>query len=428
MDGIKDINISLKSDPMNEMLSNPPKWIVRSGSGLFLIVLFVVIGLAWLIRYPDEIQGDVLITTTKAPIELSNQSYIQLKTINVAENQKVKQGDLIAQFDILASPQDIEEVSKYLGKIERLQSDFRHLPTYEKSVQLGTLQESWTKLNYAIREWNNELQEDISEKEITSIQHEINLREQLQAITENRIKLSSDEYEIVKEELEGSQRLAEKNAISKQILSTDKKAYTQAQQNVQSQKEEKVQNLITLNTLRNQLMKLKHDSFLKRQQKKTEILIGIASLQSSFNTWKKNAVWVAPCSGRTVFNKILQVNRFYKTNEASIVIVPHGSRYNALATITTEGAGKVKSGQKVFIELSDFQKSEYGVIEGIVSKITQIEKEGKYEVQITLPTQLKTSYRKQIPYKAQFKGKVKIITKDKRLLTRFFEQLTGMLK
>jgi multidrug efflux pump subunit AcrA (membrane-fusion protein) len=428
MDEIKDINISLKSEPMNEMLSNPPRWIVRSGSGLFLIVLFVVVGLAWFIEYPDDIQGEVLITTTKAPIELVNQSYIQLKTLDIRENDEVKQGDLIAQFDILASPQDIDEISKYLGKLEKLQDDFEQLPTYKTPVKLGTLQEAWTKLNYSIRDWNSELKEDISTKEITSIQREIYLREQLQTITENRIRLSADENEMVKSELESSQRLAEKSAISKQLLSTDKRAYTQAQQNVQSQKEEKVQNLIALNTLRSQLTKLKYDSSLKRQQKRTEILIGLASLQNSLNTWEKNAVWVAPCSGRVLFNKMLQVNRFYKANEASIVIVPHGSRYNALATITTDGAGKVKSGQRVFIELLDFQKSEFGVIEGTVSNITQIEKEGKYEVQITLPNQLKTSYGKQIPYRAQFKGKVKIITKNKRLLTRFFEQLMGMWK
>ncbi len=420
--------IELKSEQMNEMLSDPPSWIVKSGSGIFLIVLIIVFILSWLIKYPDEIKGEVVVATSKAPIELSNQSYIQLKTLEVKENDQVKTGELIAQFDIQANPADIEKINNYLKHLNHLQADFDMIPQYTGSVKLGTFQESWTKLNSLIRNWNSEIQTDISDKKAKSIQREIDLREQLQTINEKRISISAEEYEIIKKELESSERLAEQNAISKQTLSVDKRTHSQALQSVQSQKEQKIQNLITLNTLRNELTQLQHDNLLNRQQKRTEILIGISALQNTLNTWEGKAVWVAPCSGKVLFNKILQVNRFYKTNEASVVIVPNGSGYNAVATITTNGAGKVHAGQKVLIELIDYPKSEFGTLEGTVNSITQIDKEGKYEVKIHLTNQLKTTYGKQIPCKAQFKGTAKIITKNKRLLDRFFEQLTDLIK
>jgi hypothetical protein len=41
---------------------------------------------------------------------------------------------------------------------------------------------------------------------------------------------------------------------------------------------------------------------------------------------------------------------------------------------------------------------------------------------------MKTTYNKNIPFKAQLKGNVKIVTKDKRLLERFFEQLMDLIK
>jgi hypothetical protein len=129
-----------------------------------------------------------------------------------------------------------------------------------------------------------------------------------------------------------------------------------------------------------------------------------------------------------VFNKHLQIHQFYNANQASIVIVPEGNTFMATATIGTSGAGKVKAGQQVFIELTDFPKNEYGMIEGVVKHITQIDKEGKYEVRIRLPKQLKTTYKKQIPLKAQLKGTVKIVTKKKRLLERLFEKLTDLAK
>mgnify|MGYP006204803395 CR=1 FL=1 len=106
----------------------------------------------------------------------------------------------------------------------------------------------------------------------------------------------------------------------------------------------------------------------------------------------------------------------------------NGSDYQGLASVVSSGAGKLAIGQKAFIELIDYPKTEFGMLEGTVISMTQIEKGGKYEVKIGLKDQLKTTYNKYIPAKAQFKGSVKIITKDKRLLARFFERLTGLIK
>jgi hypothetical protein len=429
MEEKKDIDIELKSEQMNEMLSNPPSWIVRSGNGVFLIVLLVIITLAWLIRYPDEITGEVIVTSSQPPIELSNQSYIQLKTLNVAENQEVRVGDLIAQFDIQAKSEDIEKARNYLNKLKVLNGQFqKQIPVFNEQLKLGTFQEQWTTILSKIIEWNSEHSENIIQQELASIQREISFREQLQVISNNKIKLSEGEYELIQEQLASSERLMEQNAISKQTLTQDKRTQTQALQSVQSQKEQHVQNLITLNTLRKECFRLEHDEKLKEFKMSSEIQIGISAIMNGFQTWEKNVVWIAPCSGKVMFNKLLQVNRFYKTNEASIVIVPKGSGYIALATIEGAGSGKVKIGQKTFIELIDFPKAEFGMLEGKVSMITKIDKEGKYEVKIRLPKQMKTTYNKDIPFKAQLKGKVKIITKDKRLLGRFFEQLMNLIK
>ncbi|TSJ41292.1 biotin/lipoyl-binding protein [Fluviicola chungangensis] len=424
----KGPEIVIRSESMGELLSSPPSWIVRSGNGLFFIIFLILLSLAWFIEYPDEITGDVIITTEKAPIELSNQGYVQLKSLDVKENQIVKKGDLIAQFDIQASSEDIKDVSNYLNKINYSQGEFKTLPVYSKKVHLGTFQESWTKLDAKIIDWNNELKSDASQQQIASIQREINLRNQLQSINENRLNISSEEFETIRKELESSERLAEQNAISKQTLATDKRTHSQALQTIQSQKEQKVQNLIALNSLKNDLTKLKNDTWLARQQKITDILVSITSFQTSLSNWEKGSIWLAPCSGKIVFNKLLQQNRFYKANEASIVVVPTSSFYNGIATIKVNGAGKIKKDQKVFIELTDYPKSEFGTLEGSVIAKTQIDKGGKYEVKISLPKQLKTTYNKQIPFKAQFKGKVKIVTKNKRVLSRIFEQLMNLVK
>lgn len=429
MENIKDIDIELKSEPMSEMLSHPPKWIIRSGSGLFTLMLVIIIGLSWFISYPDEIIGEVTVSTTEPPIELNNQIYVQLKRLSIKEGQFVHKNQIIAEFDNQALPGDIQKAQSYLKRLKGFESNpNKLLPPIQDSLQLGSFQESWTGLENKIVEWNQILSSKIEQEQLSAIQREINYRERLQNISNKKIKLSEAEYNLIAEELKTSQQLSENNAISRQTLNQDKHSENQAMQTIQTQKEQFVQNLIQLNSLRKELLKLKDEQKLKLQQRISGIHSTISNLELRFIEWHKSAVWVAPCSGKVIFNKHLQLHKFYNAGEASIVIVPNGNKFMALATIESAGAGKVKKGQKVFIELTDYPKNDFGMIEGLVSHITQIEKEGKYEVKISLPKQLKTSYNQQIPAKAQLKGQIKIITKNKRLLARFFEKITNLIK
>lgn len=425
----EEISMELKSEPMNALLSNPPKWMVGSGSGMFLLVLLVTLLLTWFIQYPDEVSGDITVTTSQAPIELSNQSYVQLKSLNVTEKQQVHQGDLIAQFDTQAKSEDILQALTYLDKLEKLTAPFpEQIPGFSQEMQLGTFQEQWTRFLFLIHEWNRIHAENAGANELRFIQQEISFREQLQSITNRKIWLSEADYLLVEEQVAGSERLAEQRVVSKQSLVEEKLSRNQVMKEVEGQKEQHVQNLIALNSLRKEKLRLEHAARAEESQQMSEIRISITALRTAFRNWEKNALWIVPCSGKVLFNKMLQVNRFYKPHEASIILVPEGNGYQGLASVVSSGAGKLAVGQKAFVELVDYPKTEFGMLEGKVTSMTQIDKEGKYEVKICLVNQLKTTYNKLIPAKAQFKGKVKIITKDKRLLARFFEKLTDLIK
>lgn len=112
-------------------------------------------------------------------------------------------------------------------------------------------------------------------------------------------------------------------------------------------------------------------------------------------------------------------------SEPRNVVNQDDGNYNAFTIITAAGKKKVKAGQKVFIDLNDYPKSEFGMLEGTVSSVIPLDTKGKYEVRIELPQQLTTTFGRQIPPTAQFNGRARIIIKNTRLLTRLFEQLTG---
>jgi multidrug resistance efflux pump len=474
MENNKLQNIELKSEQLNEVLSKPPRRIIRYGNTVFFLVILLLIFLSWLIEYPDEILGTVTISSSKPPIELRNQQYFKLEALNVYDKQVVKKNTLLAQFNNQADPVSIEIVKAYLQEIEntvseknlkiktleeikinlflnkkdsilrRVKSKNNELALandlffdkhneesgslFYKNINLGLMQESYTRLDILITEWNNLGKDRIFEKKVESIQNEITYRERLQLISSRKMKLTENDYNLIKEELEASERLASENIISKQNLNQDKRSESQAFQAVQNQKEAYLQNMISLNELRKQIDLIKNENQVQKTKYISDIKLNIVTLKTALTDWEKSAFWIAPCDGKVLFNTQLQVNKFYKPDEASIVIVPDGNDMLGFAVIKSQGVGKVKKGQQTFIELENYPKNEFGLIEGTVSHITSIDNNGNYEIKIKLKNNLTTTYEKKIPYQVKLNGSIKIITKKKRLIERFFEKMLSLIK
>lgn len=142
----------------------------------------------------------------------------------------------------------------------------------------------------------------------------------------------------------------------------------------------------------------------------------------------ENAIWTTPVNGIVLINKILQQDKFYKPGEASLVIIPTESKYVAFTKLKSAEAIKVKKGQIVFIELENFPKNEFGMLNGTVSEITPIHRNDDVEVKVQLKNQLKTTLKKEIPLTDLLKGKIRIVTKKQRLLERLFESLINVVK
>jgi hypothetical protein len=91
-------NIELRSESVQEILSRPPRWIIRWGiSIIFLIVTGLVAG-SYFFKYPEVIPATLIVTKEKQPNECTK---ITGKTILPAKGSgKVKKGQKInVKFD-----------------------------------------------------------------------------------------------------------------------------------------------------------------------------------------------------------------------------------------------------------------------------------------------------------------------------------------
>jgi multidrug resistance efflux pump len=423
------INIELKSEVLNEVLSAPPSWLVRSGNTLFFFFILLLLALSWMISYPDELMGEVNIHSNRPPVEFENQMYGKLVDLQVKDQQIIEKGKVLAQFDNEINPKHIEMIQTFLLTLKDGNSIKNVSISAElEKVNLGTLQQSWMSLLSLIKERNDLTSSDFFQKKIASIQNEIAQRNRLQEIANRKLKLIEKDISFQQAQTLSSQRLLNKNAISKEEYLKEEKAENQLQQQYQNQKEALIQNEIQINGLIKNLNETTYNDGQQIQKLQASIKSSISLLQNSIRDWGKNTAWVAPFDGKILFNKQLNVSSFYKAGEASIVLVPKGNRFRALMKVSIQGSGKIEKGQKVFIEFSDFPKNDFGMLEGTVKSITSVSKNEMYEVEIQLPKKLITTYKKEIPVKSILKGSAKIITKNKRLINRFFEKVINLIE
>jgi len=423
------INIELKSEVLNEVLSAPPSWLVQSGNTLFFFFILLLLALSWMISYPDELMGEVSIHSNRPPVEFENQMYGKLVDLQVKDQQIIEKGKVLAQFDNEINPKHIEMIQTFLLTLKDGNSMKNVSISAElEKVNLGTLQQSWMSLLSLIKERNDLTSSDFFQKKIASIQNEIAQRNRLQEIANRKLKLIEKDISFQQAQTLSSQRLLNKNAISKEEYLKEEKAENQLQQQYQNQKEALIQNEIQINGLVKNLNETTYNDGHQIHKLQASIQSSISLLQNSIRDWGKNTAWVAPFDGKILFNKQLNISSFYKAGEASIVLVPRGNRFRALMKVSIQGSGKIEKGQKVFIEFSDFPKNDFGMLEGTVKSITSVSKNEMYEVEIQLPKKLITTYKKEIPVKSILKGSAKIITKNKRLINRFFEKVINLIE
>lgn len=119
-------------------------------------------------------------------------------------------------------------------------------------------------------------------------------------------------------------------------------------------------------------------------------------------------------------------------------IIPINNQIIGQVNLPENGSGKVKVGQSVIIKLNNYPFNEYGSLKGRVKRISLVtnqqtlsdsqNKINSYLVDIDLPFGLKTNYGLELNFHAESKGSAEIITADRRLIERFFDNLRHKMK
>jgi multidrug resistance efflux pump len=416
----------LYSDPVKEIMGNPPGRIVRWGTIAMFTVFVLFILFAWLIRYPDTIPAPVEITTSNPPVTLATKITGNIKILYVREKEKVTAGQLLAVMETTASIDQIEMLRHAIDTVTRPELlNPKSLPFFSS---LGELQEVYGLFLKNLNELKNYVENDFYGYKIRSLSDEIRgIQEYI-----NRL--------MVKEKLFGeSQKLEAKKFKRDSLLYVDKVI-------PESEIERSHQSLIRLN-IELQQVRLDHSgksielaekrqllqdyniTRIEEQQKLAATLNqSFMNLSAQIKIWDNTYLLITPVEGIVSFTRFWNSNQAVIKDEPVITVVPlETGSFLGRINLKMQRSGKVKAGQKVNIKLSGYPYLEYGMVRGVIKSKSLVPSKDAYIIEIDLPDGLTTLYGMKLDFTQNMQGTAEIITEDVRLLQKIINPFRYMV-
>ncbi|RZL32417.1 MAG: HlyD family efflux transporter periplasmic adaptor subunit [Pedobacter sp.] len=416
--------VELRSEAVQDILAEPPHWMFRWGNLVILALLLMVLLMSYFIKYPEFVPATIIVTSQNPPEKLQFRTDSKIEKVLVRDNQEVKKDEIlmilqstanfndvlqlksiidsISTTELVAFP--IERTSKY--KLGELQSDYNNFAKAFQDEKLFTTLKPYSPENIA------------TSQNITANRNRI-----LVLKRQKTIELSK--LELVKKNYQRAQQLLNQKVISTFEFENEKIKFLQAQQSLEnidislSQTEETIFNL----------NKTKSGTNINAEKDKvnfaSQTLQLLEQLRRSLRAWEQSYLIVSSINGVASFQQFWGENQFVKRGEPILSILPLDKKaLIGKMLVHAVNSGKIAKGEKVLIKLDNYRYQEYGIVEGYVQNISFTpDDKGNYYVDVLLPKGLKTSYKKVLPFDKELKGNAEIVTKDLRLIERFFYQI-----
>lgn len=422
--------IELRSDEVQEILSRPPHRLVLYGITIICTVLFLLLGGSFFFRYPDVIQGGVVITTENPPVWLMANASGKIKELLVHDKQLVHQGDVLAVIENPASTADMLMLRQLLAQTVISDSNFRFPPGLLRTCfELGAAQPAFTFFSNALTAYNNFISLNLIEQEKRIVQNQLNNRQFYKVNLQQQFVVKQRELDVVKRDYERQQQLFEKKVISSYELEVAEQKCLSKELELQQLKTSLSLENVESSQLHGNLRKMSI-TYLQEKNSLFNVLNAACSeLHGAIENWEQSYLLQATQQGKVSFNNIWSKNQHVSVGDKVFALV--SEQRGAITTrmqLPAEGSGKVKVGQLVNIKLMGYPFMEFGVLQGRVCKLSLMPDNGYYTAEISLKGGMKTSTGKCLTLTAELSGMAEVITENKSLIERIYAPVLYALK
>jgi len=421
-----ETKIELRSEEVQDIISQVPGWLLRWGISLIFLLIGALLAVSWFIRYPDVIKASVIVTTDPAPINLVSRASGKILLLK-KQNENVSKDEVLAVIQTNANYVDVLSLEKKLVNTD-IDTHYQHLYlSLKQPTQAGELQSFLNNAIRSLQELTAFQQNDLHLKQIFHLQKQIASYKTLNQNLNEQLGLMQQETALSHEQFKTDSLLLVQKVIAPLDFNKAKGSYLVQQRSLKNTEAYIISNQLQIGGLEKQLTELEIDKSAKEEQLLTATTNGLNELTSQIKKWKENYLFIAPKAGSLAYLGFIENDQFIESGKPLFAILPNSKQLIAKAEMPLAGAGKVKVGQKVNIRLSNYPYEQFGMLRGTVESISEIPEKEKYTVLISLPEGMTSTYNKQLTFRPQLQGDTEIITEDLRVLERVFYQIRKLV-
>jgi multidrug resistance efflux pump len=425
-------DIELRSEEVQEVMGEIPPGIVRWGiTAIFIIIAILLIG-SFIFKYPDVVTATVTLTTEEPPASVIARATGKIDEICVRNNQPVKKG---TQLGVIQNPANTADMLLLIQRMKQWKAMHLDLVAAkqlfnDRPLQLGSVQTSYATFLSALREYSDFKQLHYYPNKITLQTEQVEHQHQNLAEMKQQEKLMKMQLETAFSTFKRDSLLYKKGVVSQEDYDSGKSKLLQSRQTYSSLRSSIKQVEIEITQSEGSMLDLQQQYKENENKYDINLLMATDQITTDIKTWERNFLLVSPIEGVVNLLGYWSDNQNVETGETLFTILPTlQSSPVGKALLPVQGSGKVKQGQRVNVRLNNFPYQEFGYLEGVVKNISNTpDSKSMYVVEIRFPKGLTTNYGKKLPITRQMEGSAEIITKDIRLIERFFNPIKMILK
>jgi hypothetical protein len=423
--------IEIRSEEVQEILSHVPNWMIRWGNTLLLVFVVMLLGISWFVKYPDDIDAQIMITTTNPPQKLFANIGGRFELFLVADNDTVTKDTHLAVLKNPASYSDVLFLKSIVDTITINKSDDFFFPLNElPPLILGDLNISFSNFENDYYEYSSNNELNPYETQYEANRFSVNSARVRLEFVKSQKKLAEKTYQLQKKDLARMETLLEKGAIAQKDLEQKQLEVIgseSALRNLESSITQIQENISNSNRI------FKGDDIDQQQQQNRRIRKARQSflqLKKDIAEWEEKFVLKSNIDGQVSFLSVWDKNQTVTAGDLIFTVIPIEERaYIGKIQAPAANSGKIKKAQKVQIQLANYPSDEYGELNGKIATISPVpNQDGNYLINVNIDKELETSYGKKISFRQEMQGNAKIITEDLRLIERFFYQLKNIIE
>jgi multidrug resistance efflux pump len=415
--------ITIRTEEVNEILTSAPKWLYRWGISVIFILILVAVGLSYFIKYPDILTADIRLTTLNPPVTLISKTNGKLTHLLVKNNEQLKYNQTIAVIENTANYIDVlylDEISnELLNRLKLMDS----IPTIilKDSVKVGELTPIYLQFLKSIKDANLYKNINPFKRQILLLQKDLISYTDLLAKYKKQESINKEQLTLVETDYNRDKSLYESKTISAREYDNKKKEYLNALNSNEQVKITVSNALIQINSIEKNILQLQIQDYQEQAKLKNDLSQNLKTLSSEINKWKQLYLIQSPTNGKISFFSVWTENQNIKLGDELFAVIPtQKQEFVGKCILPITNTGKLQTGQKVNIKLDNYQYNEMGMLQGIVTNISEVPNKDTYAIDVKLNNGLVTSYNKTLSYREEMKGKADIITKNISVMDRIF--------